>query len=113
MFVNDLALIVHHIVEAQQVFANFEVAFFNFLLRFLQCFVDPGVDDGLALFQTKFLQHPVNALRSEDAHQIVLQRQEKFRTAGVSLTAGTTTQLIIDASCLVAFGADDIQPAAL
>ena len=45
------------------------------------------MDDGLVLFQAERLQHAVHALRAEDAHEVVFQRQEEARAAGVALAA--------------------------
>ena len=68
LLVNHLALIVHHIVEAQQVFTDFEVPRFHPLLGFGKGLIDPGVNDGFALFQPQLLQHPVHPVSGEDAH---------------------------------------------
>jgi hypothetical protein len=45
-------------------------------------------------------------LRAENAHQIVLQRQEEFGGAGIALAARTAAQLIVDAPAFMALGAD-------
>jgi hypothetical protein len=86
-FENHLALIVHDIVELQDVLANIEIARLDLMLRLLQRLVDPRMDDRLALLQAEFDQHRIHALRAEDAHEVVLQRQKEFRTAGVALAS--------------------------
>ncbi len=111
LFVDHLALIVHHVVEFQQVFAHIEVARLHLLLRLFQCFVDPRMENRLAFLQAQTLQHPVHALRSEDAHEIVFERQEEFRCARIALTARTAAQLIVDTPAFMAFGADHIETA--
>ena len=93
---NHRALIVHHIVEFQQLFANLEIARLDLGLGFLDSLVDPGMDDGLALFQTQLLQHAVQLVGSEDPHQVILKRQEEFRGAGIALATGTAAELIVD-----------------
>ena len=50
---DDLALVVLDVVEFQQILADVEVARLDLLLRLLQRLVDPGMDDGLALFQAE------------------------------------------------------------
>jgi hypothetical protein len=62
-------------------------------------------------FKAELLQHGVHALGAEDAHQVVLQRQEELRVAGVALTAGTAAQLVVDAAAFVALGADHVEAA--
>ena len=51
LFVDNFALVVHNVIELQQVFANFEVARLDLLLGFFQRFVDPRMDDGFAVFK--------------------------------------------------------------
>ena len=48
---------------------------------------------------------------AEDAHQVVFERQEELRGAGVALAAGAAAQLVVDAPALVPLGADDEQAA--
>ena len=75
---HHLALVVRHVVEFQEVLADVEVARLDLLLRLLQRLVDPGMDDRLVFLEAELLQHAVHALGAEDAHQVVLQRQEEF-----------------------------------
>ena len=111
--VDLLALRVHHVVVFQHVLAHVEVARLDLLLRFLQGLVDPGMNDRLALLQAQPLQHPTHPVGAEDAHQVVFQRQEEARLAGIALASGAAAQLIVDAAALVAFGADDQQATGL
>ncbi len=105
------ALVVHHIVELQQVLADVEVARLDLLLRLFKRLVDPGVDDRLTFLKAELLQHPVHAVGAEDAHQVVFEREVEFRAARVALTAGAAAQLIVDAAAFVAFGADHVETA--
>ena len=108
---DDLALVVHHVVELEDVLADVEVARLDLLLRLFERLVDPGMDDRLVLLQAEPLQHRVHALGAEDAHQIVLQRQEELRAAGIALAARAAAQLIVDAAAFVPLGADDVEAA--
>ncbi len=51
LLVDDLALVVHDVIELEQVFANFEVTGLDLLLGFFQRLVDPGMDDRLTFLQ--------------------------------------------------------------
>ena len=113
LLVDDLALVVHHVVVFQQVLADVEVARLDLLLRLLQRLVDPGMDDRLAVLEAEPLQHAVHALGAEDPHQIVFERQEELGGAGVALAAGAAAQLVVDAPALVPLGADDEEAAGL
>ena len=108
---DHLALIVHHVVELQDVLADVEVARLDLLLRLFQRLVDPGMDDRLALLQAELGAACRRAVGPEDAHQVVFQRQEEFRAAGIALTAGAAAQLVVDAAAFVALGAEHEQPA--
>ena len=105
------ALVVQHIVIFQDVLADLEVAGFDLLLGLFQGLVDPGMGDGLARLQPQLGEDGVHALRAEDAHQVVLQRQEEFGGAGIALAARTAAQLVVDAAAFMALGADHIEAA--
>ena len=78
LLVDHLALVVHHVVELEQVLADLEVARLDLLLRLFQRLVHPRVDDRFAFLEPQLLQHAVDSLRAEDAHQVVFQRQEEL-----------------------------------
>ena len=54
-----------------------------------------------------------DALPAEPAHQVVFQRDEEARGAGVALAARAAAQLVVDAPRLVALGAQHVQAARL
>src|SRR5690606_22481236 len=95
------------IVVLQQVLADVVVARFDLLLRLLQRLVHPGVNDGLAFLEAQAAQHGVHALRPEDAHEVVFQREEELGGAGVALAARAAAQLVVDAPAFVALRAQD------
>ena len=51
LLVNDLALIVHHIIILNDLFARFIIARFNLFLRCLNRFGQPFRTDRLAIFE--------------------------------------------------------------
>ena len=108
---DDFALIVHHVVEFEQVFARIEVARLDLLLGLFQRPVDPGVGDGLVFLDAELAQHVVHALGAEDAHQVVFKREVEFGGAGVALAARAAAKLVVDAPAFVALGAKHIEPA--
>ena len=83
----------------------------TFCLRPLDRLVDPGMDDRLVLLQAELGQHAVHAVGAEDAHQVVLERQEELRAAGIALAAGAAAQLVVDAAAFVALGAEHVEAA--
>ena len=111
LFVDDRSLRVHHIVIFQHALTGLEVAAFDGLLRILNGIGEHSCVDRRILVNAEAVQHTHNALGAEQTHNIVLQRQEEARFTGVSLTAGTATELIVDTAGLMALRADDKQAA--
>ena len=72
---------------------------------------DHAVLDRHAFFHAEPLHQPGDAIRAEDAHQVVFERQEEARRARVALAAGAAAQLVVDAPRFVPLGADDVQAA--
>ena len=62
-------------------------------------------------FRPSLVQHAVELVGAEDAHEVVFERQEELGVAGVALTAGAAAQLVVDAAAFVALGAEHAQPA--
>ena len=65
----------------------------------------------LAFFQAHLLHVLDDAVRAEQPHQIVFERNEKVRGTGIALARATAAQLAINAARFVAFRADDVQAA--
>ena len=110
LFVDDFALVVHHVVIFQHVLADFEVMAFHLLLRIFDVSGDDLRLDRLAFFPTAIDE--VEAFRAEEAHQFVLHGHVETRLPGIALAAGTPAQLVVDTAAFMPFRADDRQPAA-
>ncbi len=67
--------------------------------------------DRHVLFHAQAQHQILHALAAEDAQQVVLQREEETRTAGIALAAGASAKLVVDAAGFVAFGGHDVQAA--
>ena len=105
--VDNFPLLVEHVVKVQQVLAHIEVVTLNLHL----CAVD-GLGDDLVLQRFVILEaspthHILDAIAAEALHQLVFERDEELAAAGVALTAGATTQLVVHAPCFVVLGAND------
>jgi hypothetical protein len=75
--VDALTLLVHHVVVLEQVFADGEVLRLDLLLRTLDRARHHPVLDGDAFLHPEPLHQTGNALRSEDAHQVVFEGEIK------------------------------------
>src|SRR6267143_1328971 len=67
----------------------------------------------LVVGHPEHVHHALDAITAEDAHQVVVERQEEARGSRVTLAAGAAAELVVDAAALVPLGADDVQPAAI
>ena len=109
--VDALTLLVHHVVVLEQVLADREVLAFHLPLRPLDGPRHHAMLDGDALFHAQPLHQAGDAVRAEDAHQVVFEREVEARRARIALAAGAAAKLVVDAARLVALGADDVQAA--
>ena len=109
--VDGLALLVVDVVVFEQVFAGFEVLHFDGFLRLGDALGDELRLDRHVLFHAEAQHEVLHALAAEDAQQVVLQREEEARAAGVALAAGASAELVVDAARFVALGGHDVQAA--
>ena len=109
--VDDLTLLVHHIVVLQHVFTDLEVAAFQLFLSAFQRVGDHAVLDVGVLVDLQGVHQAGYPVAAEQAHQVVLKAQVEAGSARVTLTAGTAAQLVVDTAALVALGANDEQAA--
>ena len=110
--VDDLALLVHHLVVLEDVLADLEVAVLHRALRALD-----GLRDHLRLerqvVRERLAHHPVHRAGREEPHELVLEREVEAALPRVALPAGAATELVVDAPALVALGAEHVEPAEL
>ena len=106
LFVNDFALFVHNVVVIQYVFADCEVAAFNHFLRAFDLFAYYAVGDCHIFVDVKHFGYALKFLAAEYSRDVVLKRYIEYRTALVSLSSGTTSQLIVDTTAFVSFRTD-------
>ncbi|SHT05356.1 Uncharacterised protein [Mycobacteroides abscessus subsp. abscessus] len=94
--VDDLALLVHHLVVLEDVLSDLEVLLLNLSLRTLDGIghhlgLDRHVVRDVHARQDRFQRSTIEA-----AHQFILQRQIEAGLARVALTPGAPTQLVVD-----------------
>ena len=91
LFIDDLALIVHHVIIFDDLLADIIVAGLDLALRRLDRLAQPfGRRQCLAIFQVRPDHLGEHRVRAEDAHQIVVEAEVEARQAGVALAARTT-----------------------
>ena len=111
--VNRGTLLVHHVIVFQQTLTDAEVVFLDFLLGAFDGLGNHAVLDHIAVLVAHAVHDFRDTVGAEQTHEVVLQRDEELGAAGIALTAGTTTQLTVNAAGVVAFRADDGQTAFL
>src|SRR5256712_5711279 len=111
LVVDDVALVVENVVELERALADVEVAALDLDLRLGD---RPGHHPRLdrdGVVEAEPRHEPGDALRGEDADEVVLERAVEARGARVALAAGTPAELVVDTAGLVALGADDVEAA--
>ncbi|CFS03545.1 Uncharacterised protein [Mycobacterium tuberculosis] len=111
--VDDLALLVHHLVVFEDVLADLKVLLLDLGLGALDGPGDHLGFDRHVVGQVQPGQQGLQGRAIEAAHQLVTQRQIEARLPGVPLAAGPATQLVVDPPRLVALGAQHVQAAGL
>ena len=109
--VDALTLLVHHVVVFEEMFADGEVLRLDLFLGALDRARHHPVLDGNAFLHAETLHQTGDPVGSEDAHQVVFERQVEARGSRVSLPAGATAKLVVDAPRFVALGAEDVEAA--
>src|SRR5207302_8286118 len=109
LLVHDLALLVHHVVVLDDVLAGIEVHTLDFLLGAGDGTGNPWVLDGLDIEAVHQAPDAIGC-RTEDLHQVVLERDEETARARVALASRAPSELVVDAPALMTLGADDVQP---
>src|SRR5260370_24029462 len=108
LLVNDLALLVHHVVVLDHVLASVEMHSLDLLLGACDRSRDPRVLDGFDLQAVHQAADPVGG-GTEDLHKVVFERYEEPARPRVALAAGAPAKLVIDTPAFVALRADDVQ----
>ena len=108
---DHLALIVHDIIEFQQLLADVEIAPFDFRLRLFKGLVDPRMNDGFAFLHAQPPEHPVEPFGAEYAHQVIFKTQIEGRPARIALATGAAAQLVVDPPAFMALGRQHEQAA--
>ena len=117
VLVDDLALLVHHVVVLEDALADEEVLLLDLALGALDLLREHLRLDRLLLAllgrRAEAVEDAVDPVAGEQAHEVVLGGEEEARLARVALAAGAAAQLVVDPARLVALGAADEQAAGL
>ena len=113
LLVNHLALVVHHIVEFDDLLANVVIARLDLFLSGLDRLGNHRADDRFAILQILVHQPREGRLRPEDAQQVIVEAEVESRQAGIALASRSTAQLVVDATAFVALGTEHEQPAGI
>jgi hypothetical protein len=110
--VDELALLVHHLVVLEEVLADVEVALLDLASAPWRCrALTIALSIAFAFLEAELLHHALDPIAREDAHEVVVEAQVEARRTRVALTTATTAQLVVDAPRLVPLGADHEQAA--
>ena len=87
--VDDLALLVEHVVVVEKALACIEVVGFDLLLGHLDGLGEKRVIHRHRLLDLHHLEDTLDAVAAEDTQNVVFGRQEELRFARIPLPAGT------------------------
>src|SRR5664280_313202 len=107
--VDDLALLVHHVVVLEHVLARFGVATLNGVLCPLDGLGDHLRLDGHLVGEGP-THHPVHCTGGEQPHEVILEREEEPALPRVALTTGASPELVVDPSALVTLAPQHVEP---
>ena len=108
--VDDLALLVHHLVVLEDLLALLGVATLDRVLGPLDRLRHHLRLDGLVVGEGP-VHHPADRAGGEQPHELVLELQEEPALARVALATRAPAQLVVDAAGLVALGPEHVEPA--
>ncbi len=107
--INNLTLLIHNIVIFQHILTHIKIARFHFLLRMFNGPRNEFMLNRFILFHAQLIHDRCNIISSEQAQQIILQRQIKPRRPRITLAPSTAAQLIVDTARLMPLGAKNAQ----
>ncbi len=102
-------MLVQHVVVFQHVFTRIKVMTLYALLRFFKRTRYHLAFDWRCVIDAKRVHHALHAIRSENTHQIIIERHKELRASRIALSASTTTKLIVDTTRFVALCSNDMQ----
>ena len=111
--VDDIALLVHHIIVLDEAFTDTKVILLYLLLCALNRVGNHLMLDHLTLLEAHLIHQACQSVGTEHTHQVVLHTHEEHTATWVTLTSCTTTQLTVHTATLVALGTKDSQTASL
>ena len=109
--VDDLALLVHDVIELEQLLACLEVLQLDALLRLADRRRDPRMGDDFAFLGAGAIHDAGNAVGAEQPHQVVFEREKEDALPRIALAPRPAAQLAVDAPRLVPLGPDDDEAA--
>ena len=108
-FIDRLAVLVHHVVKLKHVFADVKVVAFHAHLGFFNGIGNETVFNHILVAHPQSVHDRAQSVAAEYPRQIVLGRNKESGRAGVTLSSGTSTQLVINAAGFVTLSSDDMQ----
>ena len=96
--VNDVPLLIHHIIVFKDALTGLEVPAFHRLLRLFDRTGQHLCVQRRVLFHLQGVHHTHDPLRAEQTHDIVRHRQIEPAFARIALTAGTAAQLVVNSA---------------
>ena len=109
--VDFLSLIVCHVIVFKQLLTNIEVAGFDLALSGFNGAGNNTCFNSFAFRQAQLVHQSLHLFAGEDSEQRIFHGQIEAGRTRVTLTAGTSAQLVVDTAGFVTLGTDNSQTA--
>ena len=109
--VDEVSLLIENVVIFKQVLSDIEVTLLDTLLCAFDYTADHRVLQRLAAVHSQSSYHGLQAVLCKETQQCVVEAHVEAGCSRVSLTACTSSELVVDTSRFVALGAQDVETA--
>ena len=107
--IDEVSLLVENIVILEKMLSYIEVALFDALLGAFNDTADHGMLKWLAAVHSKASHHGLQTVLCKEAEQGVVEAYIEAGCSRVSLSSGTSSELVVYTSGFVTFGSKDVE----
>ena len=111
--INDLSLLIHNLIVFQQILTDSKVIALDLLLCFLNRTGEHLMLDLFSVLYTQCVEYTHQTFRTKQTHQIILQRNIETGFSRISLSSGTSAQLVVNTSGFMTLCTDDLKTSGL
>ena len=92
------SLLVYNIIVIKKMLSDFKVLVFNLSLSLCNTLVEPWMVNRFSRFHTDTAHHILHAVTAKETHKVIVHRNKELASSRVSLSSGTTAELVINSA---------------